>query len=292
MDVADDVRPGQVEQVGVAGDVARVVAEPVAAVRLLTTHLPLDEHAPGAVEDGDPFAENGLELFHSQDGTAAALGCRLVGEVHDGATLRAALSAIAGDFSFTWIAEARRLFMDVDPRRFEELHHNPTALLTELTDADLERALTREYVQRLERVQGRLVRDRGAETWWTQAERPNDFLVAYFSAEFGLDESLPIYSGGLGVLAGDHLKAASELGVPLVGIGLFYRRGYFRQRLDPDDRQTEHYPRNDTSRLPLSLVPMAPVVELTNDAGNLVPVRLGVWRAQVGQVSLYLLDTK
>ena len=142
------------------------------------------------------------------------------------------------------------------------------------------------------RVQDRLIRDRGAETWWTGLERPDDFLVAYFSAEFGLDESLPVYSGGLGILAGDHLKAASELGVPLVGVGLFYRRGYFRQRLDEHDRQVERYPRNYTSRLPLELVPMAPVVELADESGELVPVRLGVWRAQVGRVSLYLLDTK
>ena len=212
-------------------------------------------------------------------------------DVRDGATLRAALSAIARDFSFTWIAEARRLFMDLEPRRFEQLHHNPTALLTELTDADLERALTPEYLERLERVEDRLIRDRGAETWWTQHDRPDDFLVAYFSAEFGLDESLPIYSGGLGVLAGDHLKAASELGVPLVGIGLFYRRGYFRQRLDADDRQVEHYPLTVTTRLPLELVPMTPIVALADDRGELVPVRLCVWRARVGRVSLYLIDT-
>ncbi len=122
--------------------------------------------------------------------------------------------------------------------------------------------------------------------------RSEDFLVAYFSCEFGLDESLPIYSGGLGILAGDHLKAASELGVPLVGVGLYYRRGYFRQRLDDDDRQHERYPRNDTSRLPLTAVPMAPMVELADDSGRLVPIRLGVWRARVGRVSLYLLDTK
>ena len=141
-------------------------------------------------------------------------------------------------------------------------------------------------------MQGRLIRDRGAETWWTGLERPDDFLVAYFSAEFGLDASLPVYSGGLGILAGDHLKAASELGVPLVAIGLFYRRGYFHQRLDEHDRQVERYPRNYTSRLPLELVPMAPVVELADDSGELVPVRLTVWRAKVGRVSLYLLDTK
>jgi glycogen phosphorylase len=215
-----------------------------------------------------------------------------VAEVFDGATLRAALLEIASDFSFTWIAEARRLFMDLEPRRFAELHHNPTALLSELTDEDLEACLTSEYLERLGRVRARLVRDRGEQTWWRERGGTGDFLVAYFSAEFGLDESLPVYSGGLGVLAGDHLKAASELGVPLVGIGLFYRRGYFRQRLDEDDRQVERYPRNDTSRLPLELVPMAPVVELATDSGALVPVRLGVWRARVSRVSLFLLDTK
>jgi starch phosphorylase len=212
--------------------------------------------------------------------------------VHDGATLRAALDSIARDFSFTWIAEARPLFEELDARRFAELHSNPTSLLSELTDDDLERCLDADYLARLKRVQDRLIRDRGAETWWTSAERPDDFLAAYFSAEFGLDESLPVYSGGLGILAGDHLKAASELGVPLVAIGLFYRRGYFRQRLDEHDRQTERYPRNDTSRLPLELVPMAPVLELADGNGELVPVRIGVWRAKVGRVSLYLLDTK
>jgi starch phosphorylase len=212
-------------------------------------------------------------------------------EVHDGATLRSALVEVASDFSFSWIAEARLLFADLDPRRFAELHHNPTALLSELTDDDLARALTPDYLERLERVQGRLARDRGEETWWRDRGGPADFLVAYFSAEFGLDESLPIYSGGLGVLAGDYLKAASELGVPLVGIGLFYRRGYFRQRLDENDRQDELYPLTVTTRLPLELVPMAPVVELADDDGNLVPVQLAVWRARVGRVSLYLIDT-
>jgi starch phosphorylase len=214
-----------------------------------------------------------------------------VAGVHDGATLREALVAIACDFSFSWIAEARLLFAELEPRRFAELHHNPTALLSELTDNDLGQALTPDYLERLARVEGRLARDRGEDTWWRERGAPADLLVAYFSAEFGLDESLPIYSGGLGVLAGDYLKAASELGVPLVGIGLFYRRGYFQQRLDADDRQIEHYPLTDTSRLPLELVPMAPVVELADDHGNLVPVRLSVWRVRVGRASLFLLDT-
>ncbi len=221
-----------------------------------------------------------------------AVGCPLVARVHDGASPREALLEIASDFSFTWTAEARLLFAELEPYRFAELGHNPTALLSELTDDDLERCLTAEYGDRLARVQERLRRDREGPTWWVEREHPDGFCVAYFSAEFGLDQSLPIYSGGLGILAGDHLKAASELGVPLVGLGLFYRRGYFRQRLDEGDRQVERYPRNDANRLPLTLVPMAPIVELADENGDLVAVRLGVWRAQVGRVALYLLDTK
>jgi glycogen phosphorylase len=213
-------------------------------------------------------------------------------EVHDGATLRAALAAIAGNFSFSWTPGARTLFSDLDPARFSELLHNPTALLSELTDADLAAALTPEYAMTLGRVQERLAVDAGQKTWWEQVERPDDFLVAYFSAEFGLDESLPTYSGGLGILAGDHLKSASELGVPLVAVGLNYFRGYFRQRLEEGDRQVERYPRNDSARLPLTLVPMSPSVLLADDEGRLVRVRIGVWRARVGRVSLYLLDTK
>ncbi len=147
---------------------------------------------------------------------------------------------------------------------------------------------------RLGRVQERLASEAERPSWWeTQESHPEDFLVAYFSAEFGLDESLPIYSGGLGVLAGDHLKSASELGVPLVGIGLNYFRGYFRQLLDEGDRQVERYPRNDNVRLPLTLVPMAPQGRCSpTTTAPSSPVRIGVWRALVGRVSLYLLDTK
>src|SRR5471030_17275 len=160
-------------------------------------------------------------------------------DVHDGATLRDALAEIACNFSFSWTPGARVLFADLAPERFGELGHNPTALLSELTDDDLARALTAEYAVHLGRVQERLSVERERRTWWQERRLPDDFLVAYFSAEFGLDESLPVYSGGLGILAGDHLKAASELGVRLVAIGLFYRRGYFRQRLDELDRQHE-----------------------------------------------------
>jgi len=229
---------------------------------------------------------------HSTRRTNRGSGGITIDSIDSPAALRTALAEIASNFSFSWTPGARALFAELAPERFAELGHNPTALLSELTDEDLERGLTAEYAVHLGRVQERLAVERERRTWWQEQHLPDDFRVAYFSAEFGLDESLPVYSGGLGILAGDHLKAASELGVPLVAVGLFYRRGYFRQRLDADDRQVERFPRNDTSRLPLTLVPMAPVVELADDDGRLVPVRIGVWRAQVGQVELYLLDTK
>ena len=144
-------------------------------------------------------------------GPERPLGCGLVSEVYDGATLREALLAIASDFSFTWIAEARLLFNHLEPRRFAELHHNPTALLSELTDEDLAGALPPYYLGRRARVEERLVRDRGEDTWWRKRHGPADLLVAYFSAEFGLDQSLPVYSGGLGVLAAKLFVAHSSL---------------------------------------------------------------------------------
>src|SRR3990167_6982856 len=128
-------------------------------------------------------------------------------------------------------------------------------------------------------------------TWWEKRykEKP---LIAYFSAEFGIAESLPIYSGGLGVLAGDHLKSASDLGVPLVGVGLLYQQGYFRQYLTSDGWQQESYPTNDFYNLPVEAVPGpggAPLKVEVTLAGQ--PLRIQVWKAQVGRLPLYLMDT-
>ena len=124
-----------------------------------------------------------------------------------------------------------------------------------------------------------------APSWWSRSHGgEEDFLVAYFCLEFGLDESLPIYSGGLGVLAGDHLKAAAELGVPLVGVGLLYREGYFRQRLDEAGRQAEDPQPVDPEALGLTRETTV-AVELAGDT-----VEAAVWRYDVGSVPLYLLD--
>jgi glycogen phosphorylase len=207
------------------------------------------------------------------------------------AAVREALRAIAGNLSFTWLPGARALFEHLDPERFAALDHNPTALIAELSDEQLARAATEDYLERLERILAAAAAEAQRRTWWERRGEDNRFGVAYFSAEFGLDGSLPVYSGGLGVLAGDHLKSASDLGVPLVGVGLFYREGYFRQQLNDADLQEERYPRNDPARLPVTAEPVSAVVELADESGTLVPVAVSVWRVQVGRVPLYLLDT-
>ena len=122
-------------------------------------------------------------------------------------------------------------------------------------------------------------------SWWERTGGDDDLLVAYFSMEFGLHERLPIYSGGLGVLAGDHLKAAAELGVPLVGVGLLYRGGYFRQEIDAEGRQTEDYQRVDPNAVGLVREPVTVTVELADET-----IEAAVWRKDVGSVPLYLLE--
>jgi starch phosphorylase len=207
------------------------------------------------------------------------------------AAVRDALRTIAGNFWFTWLPGARDLVEELDPARFEALDHNPTALLAALSDDELAARATPEYVERLQRVLATLDAETARRTWWDRRDEDDRFGVAYFSCEFGLDESLPIYSGGLGVLAGDHLKSASDLGIPLTAVGLFYREGYFRQQLDDTGWQVERYPENDPAVLPLQLEPVSTVVDLADASGVLVPVRTQVWRAQVGRIPLYLLDT-
>src|SRR5689334_14645843 len=125
-----------------------------------------------------------------------------------------------------------------------------------------------------------------AATWWSQTHGDDgDVLVAYFSMEFGLEARLPIYSGGLGVLAGDHLKAAADLGVPLVGVGLFYRGGYFTQTVSVEGRQNESYTALDPEALGLVREPVDVTVELAGES-----VTAAVWRYDAGSVPLYLLD--
>jgi starch phosphorylase len=207
--------------------------------------------------------------------------------VNDLQTVRAALEELASNYSFSWHPALRALFERIDPELWQRVEHNPKAMLADLSDGALGRVADDTGCRvALEEARAEAQAELERQTWWDRQGGDPDFLVAYFSTEFGLDESLPIYSGGLGVLAGDHLKSASDLGVPLVGVGLLYREGYFRQALDESGWQVERYPSNDASRLAVTREDVEVRVHLD---GEDVAVR--VWRADVGRRQLYLLDT-
>jgi starch phosphorylase len=205
------------------------------------------------------------------------------------------LWALARNLWWSWDHNAGSLFRDLDPVRWRQLNQNPVSLLAEFPLAKLEaRAAELVLHSRINyayrRMQEYLRDDR---TWGTRHAgvlRPHP--VAYFSAEFGIHESLPVYSGGLGVLAGDHIKSASDLAIPLVGIGLFYGQGYFRQRLDCTGWQQEEYLETDISQLPMETAigkngrPVVIQIETRKGA-----IHAKVWRVEVGRCDLFLLDS-
>src|SRR6266702_327481 len=164
------------------------------------------------------------------------------------------LWSLARNIWWSWDADCISLFRDLNPTRWRQLNQNPIALLSEIPLGELERRATElvlhsriNYCYRRQQEYLNADQTWGARNAGVLRPRP----VAYFSAEFGLHESLPIYSGGLGVLAGDHIKSASDLDIPLVGIGLFYGQGYFRQRLARGGWQQEEYLQTDTSQMPM-----------------------------------------
>jgi glycogen phosphorylase len=205
------------------------------------------------------------------------------------------LWALARNLWWSWDQESESLFLDLDPVRWRQLNHNPISLLSEIPLAGIERRATElvlhsriNYAYRRQREY--LEADR---TWGARhAGVLRPWPVAYFSAEFGLHESMPIYSGGLGILAGDHIKSASDLNIPLVGICLFYGQGYFRQRLDGSGWQQEEYIQSDVNQLP-----MEPAIGVNGEAVTVqIETRTGfirarVWRVKVGRCDLLLLDS-
>jgi glycogen phosphorylase len=205
------------------------------------------------------------------------------------------LWALARNVWWCWDHDTSSLFRDLDPTRWRQLNHNPVSLLSEMPLEQMEQRARElvlhgriNYAYRRQREY--LERDRtwGARNAGVLRPRP----VAYFSAEFGLHVSIPEYSGGLGVLAGDHIKSASDLGIPLVGIGLFYGQGYFRQRLDQNGWQQEEYIQTDVNQLPMELaigVDGVPVTVQIETRGGLI--RAKVWRMKVGRCDLLLLDS-
>ena len=192
--------------------------------------------------------------------------------------------------------ETATLFRDLDPGEWEKTDHNPVLLLMSLPAARLQEvAGDPGYIDRLERVWQQHQAAIAPPVNWTRRHGlDGDTVIAYFSAEFGLSEALPIYAGGLGLLAGDHLKSASDLGLPLVGVGLLYHQGYFHQRLDRQGHQQEIYPYNDFYQLPLVAERQPggePLTVRVNFPDPDRQVEARVWRARVGRLNLYLLDT-
>ena len=206
------------------------------------------------------------------------------------------LADLAYNYWWCWVADQVSLFEMINPDEWERCGHNPVALLQNVSyDRLTQLSIDPLYLKRLNALAKDFDDYMAAQNTWASRIAPQiskEHPVAYFCAEFGLHESLPVYSGGLGILAGDHLKSASDLGVPMVGIGLLYRQGYFRQRLNRDGWQEDYYVDAPFEKMPLELLTDAQgnpiVVEVQVRHRN---VKVQVWKVQVGRVNLYLLDT-
>jgi len=202
------------------------------------------------------------------------------------------LKELAYNIWWSWDPEGRQLFRRLDPDLWERTYHNPVHMLGSVSQDSLAALAEDEgYLSQLERAWQRF-RDYMESSHRFSHREVEGQTFAYFSAEYGLTECLPIYSGGLGVLSGDHMKAASDLGLPLVGVGLLYREGYFRQYLNADGWQQEFYPENDFYNMPVrrETRPDGSPLVVEVDFPNAL-VKCNVWRIDVGRIPLYMLDT-
>ncbi|MBU3952010.1 MAG: alpha-glucan family phosphorylase, partial [Proteobacteria bacterium] len=203
------------------------------------------------------------------------------------------LDDLARNLWWCWNHEAIELFRRIHPSQWEKIGKNPVAFLSDISQRRFD-ALSKDdsFLGHLGRVKAKFDRMVSSVTQIKEIDLPPKETIAYLSMEFGLHESLPFFAGGLGILAGDHLKAASSLGIPLTGIGLFFREGYFRQFLDHHGWQQETYPANDVFDLPVEQVKDASgfdiILEIPGPAGV---IRACIWRVAVGKIRLLLLDT-
>ncbi len=213
---------------------------------------------------------------------------------HSASPAHQRLYALARNLWWSWDNDTTTLFRELDPVRWREFDHNPIALLQQIPiEALEERAQQLQLHSRINYAYRRLQEYLKSEHTWGARyagvlwARP----VAYFSAEFGIHESLPIYSGGLGILAGDHIKSASDLGIPLVGVGLYYDQGYFKQRLDLDGRQHEDYLDVDSGLLPIQPATRDGEPITVSIATRTGTIAARVWSLSVGRNTLLLLDS-
>lgn len=202
-----------------------------------------------------------------------------------------ALERLSWNYWWSWSRDGASLFRDLDSEAWDECEHNPRRLLESVSEYRFAQMATDpSYLELLNRLLSsfdKYMNGRPKRISGISEEHP----VAYFCAEYGIHNSLPLYSGGLGVLAGDHLKSASDLQVPLVAVGLLYRYGYFRQHLTREGWQEERYGETDTTKLPVTLVQQDGAPMLVDVLIRGRNVQAQVWRVDVGRVALYLLDT-
>ena len=204
------------------------------------------------------------------------------------------LQSLARNLWWTWNPQAQEIFHELSPLVWERSNHSAIEVLREVSHTELSARLhDADFLKRVHRVLEEFESYMESDDLWAinHARKLSD-PVAYFSAEFGLHESLPIYSGGLGVLSGDHTKSASDLGIPFIGISLFYRNGYFQQHIGPDGWQQESYPVYDPVHLPLEIVTRPEGGRLLNSVEiGQSTVYFQSWRLRVGRATIYLLDT-
>ncbi|MEW6412382.1 MAG: alpha-glucan family phosphorylase [Candidatus Zixiibacteriota bacterium] len=206
----------------------------------------------------------------------------------------APLHEMAQNLWYSWNWDIVKLFIRLNPEMWEECSQNPVEMLSRLPQKTLEKAATDEgFLASMDRVYTKFKAYLQSKKWFDEHYANIDkTAVAYFSLEYGLDTGLPVYSGGLGVLSGDTLKSASDLGLPVVAVGLLYRYGYFRQFLSSDGWQQERYEENDWYHMPVELVkdesgePLKVTVQYDG-----TPVRIQIWKVKVGVTPLFLLDT-
>ena len=204
------------------------------------------------------------------------------------------LGIIAYNLWWSWNTPATEMYKDINPQLWEESEHNPIAIISSLSGSDCERLLNDEiFMAKMKNVYEAFQNYMSLPRWFSKAHKEaNDMLVAYFSAEYGIHESVQLYSGGLGILSGDHCKSSSDMGIPLVAVGLLYRNGYFHQYTNSDGWQQEKYPYNEFYMMPLRPAKNAEGKDIyINLPIGVRNVDIRVWTLQVGLMTLFLLDT-
>ena len=205
------------------------------------------------------------------------------------------LSVIAKNLWWSWNTEYLRLFKDIDGYVWEKVEKNPVRFLSEVSQEKLDDAIKNEdFLRAYDEINNNFESYMNSKDTWFKKNYPHnkDDIIAYFSAEYGLDEILPIYSGGLGILSGDHMKSSSDLGIPLVGIGLFYKMGYFHQEIDGNGNQNSLYKKLDVDNLPV--IPMKDedgedlIIDIDLPSGKMY---LKIWCINVGRCKVYLMDS-